>query len=41
METKKKSGVAILIPDKIDLKTKAIIRYKGGQSNPTSGYLFR
>ena len=36
----KKSGVAILVLDKIDCKTKAIERNKEGPSNSTSGYLF-
>ena len=41
METnKQKAGIAILIPDKIDFKIKAITRDKEGPSNPTSGYLF-
>ena len=35
---KKKSGVAILIPDKIDFKTKAIPKDKEGPSNSTSGH---
>ena len=34
------TGVAILIPDLIDFKTKIIIRDKEGPCNPTSGYLF-
>ena len=38
METKK-TWVAILIPDKIDFKAKAITKDKEGPSNSTSGYL--
>ena len=37
----KKNWVAILIPDKIDFKTKAITRNTEGPSNFTSGYLFK
>ena len=39
IETNKhtKAGVAILIPYKIDLKTKGITREKEGPRNPTSG----
>ena len=39
MGTEKKAGVAILIPDKIDFKTKTITRDKEDPSNSTSGYL--
>ena len=38
-EMKKNAGVAILISDKIDFKTKTITRHKEGPSNSTSGYL--
>ena len=41
MEMEKKNAkVAILIPEKVDFKTKAIMRYKEVTSNLTSGYLF-
>ena len=36
---KTRAGVAILLPDKIDFKTKAILREKEGSHNSTSGYL--
>ena len=36
---RKKLGVAVLIPDKIAFKTKAITRDKEGPNNSTSGYL--
>ena len=36
-----KAGVAILIPDKMDSKTKAIVRDKEGPSNSTSGYILK
>ena len=36
---KRKAGVAIFIPDKINFKTKAITRDKEGPNNSTSGYL--
>ena len=36
---KQKSGEAILIPDKIDFRTKAITRDKERSSNSTAGYL--
>ena len=42
METEKrkeKSGVAILIPENINFKRKAIPSDKEGPSNPTSEYL--
>ena len=39
METNKKAGVAILVPDKIDFKTKVISSDKDGPSNPSSGHL--
>ena len=35
---KEKASLAILIPDKVEFKTKAI-RDKEGPSNSTSGYL--
>ena len=38
METNK-AGVAIIMPDKIDLNTKAITSDKGGPNVFTSGYL--
>ena len=38
METKK-AGVAMLLPHKIDFKTKAITRDNEGTSNFTYGYL--
>ena len=43
-KSEKKAGLAILIPDKIDFKTKAILRDKEGHYindkgiNPTRGY---
>ena len=36
---KKHAGVAILVPDKIDFKIKAMTRDKERPSNSTSGYL--
>ena len=39
METQQKTEVAILIPDEINFKTKALKRDKEGPSNSTSGYL--
>ena len=38
-QTNKKAGAVILMPDKIDFKTKAITRNKEGPSNSTYGYL--
>lgn len=35
----KKAGAAILIPNKVGFKTKAITREKEGPSNSNSGYL--
>ena len=39
METTKRAGVAILIPDKIGFKAKAVTRDKEGFGNVTSEYL--
>ena len=36
---KRKAGVAILVPDNIDFKTKAIARDKEGPNSSISGYL--
>ena len=39
MEMKKKGGIATVIPDNIDFKTKAVTRDKGQSSNSSSWYL--
>ena len=38
-QKQKKSGIAVLIPHKIEFKTRAITRNKEGPSNSTSEYL--
>ena len=39
MQEKKKTGIAILTPDKIDIKRRSLTRDKEGFSDFTSGHL--